>query len=290
MLVWRLDQVIEPAQNVDNIELSRYARWMMRAGRESFFAWGELWADRSGSAEYADWEALARQRGLDPIETNIKYHATRGLLSELLYAAGGIEQESLRLEHAVAEAQRWTDEACKLFPPRNPEEIAAGAKSFSGAPTLLDASYAFNNVMIWARAVCERIERPYKPNHKEQVGLLPALSPGPLRDRVRQAFDRLKAEINPAVRLMANYSLHAGTLTGGGTPTAIILDDGKIKLIAPDPPSGPIATWEAFTYDESRDQLAHAREVMRAIEHFVDETLTAFEEHVPERVRQGRGW
>jgi hypothetical protein len=272
------------------IELSRYARWMMRAGQESFFSWGELWADKSGSAEYADWEALARQRGLDPTETNIKYHATRGLLSELLYAAGGVEQELLRLERAVAEAQRWTDEARKLFPPRNPEEIAAGAKSFSGAPTLLDASYAFNSVMIWARAVCERIERPYKPNHKERVGLLPALSPeGSLRDRIQRAFDRLKAEINPAVRFMANYSLHAGTLTGGSTPTATTLDDGKIKFAAPDPPSDPIATWEVFTYDESRDQLGHTREVMDAIEHFVDETLTAFEENIPHRVQPGRG-
>jgi len=283
--------VSEPVQDNDSVELSRYARWMMRAGRESFFSWGELWADKSGSAEYADWEALARQRGLDPTGTNIKYHATRGLLSELLYAAGGVEQEQLRLERAVTEAQRWTDETCQLLPPRNPGEITTETQSFSCAPTLLDASYAFNNVMIWARAVCERIERPYKPNHKERVGLLPALSPeGSLRDRVQQAFDSLKAELNPAVRFMANYSLHAGTLTGGGTPTATILDDGKIKFAAPDPPSGPIATWEAFTYDESRDQLGHAREVMDAIEHFVDETLAAFEENIPYRVRRGRGW
>jgi hypothetical protein len=280
-----------PTQDNDSIELSRYARWMMRAGGESFFAWGKLWVDRSGSAEYADWEALARQRGLDPTETNIKYHATRGLLSELLYAAGGVEQEQLRLERAVAEAQRWTDEACKLLPSRNPGEITTETQSFSCAPTLLDASYAFNNVMIWARAVCERIDRPYKPNHKERVGLLPALSPeGSLRDRVQQAFNWLKAELSQAVRFMANYSLHAGTLTGGGTPKATILDDGKIKFAAPDPPSGPIATWEAFTYDESRDQLGHAREVMDAIEHFVDETLAAFEENIPYRVRRGRGW
>src|SRR5947209_10731272 len=48
-----------PTQDDDSIELSRYARWMMRASRESFFPWGELWADRSGGAEYVDWEAFA---------------------------------------------------------------------------------------------------------------------------------------------------------------------------------------------------------------------------------------
>ena len=71
---------------------------MMRAGQESFFPWGELWADRNGSAEYADWEKLANRRGLDSSEINIKYHATRGLLSELLY---GLPVLPLRLMHPM---------------------------------------------------------------------------------------------------------------------------------------------------------------------------------------------
>jgi hypothetical protein len=47
----------------------------------------------------------------------------------------------------------------------------------------------------------------------------------------------------------------------------------------------PITTWEEFTFAEERDALTYAQSLMQAVAAFMDETLSAFEDNVPARVR-----
>lgn len=74
-------------------------------------------------------------------------------------------------------------------------------------------------------------------------------------------------------------------MLGGGTPRALVLDDGKIIIRMPNALNGPITTWEEFSYTEGRDMLTFARDVMANVETFVEEVLAAFEHARPERAR-----
>jgi hypothetical protein len=44
-------------------------------------------------------------------------------------------------------------------------------------------------------------------------------------------------------------------------------------------------TWEEFEFTQGRDIWTYAQEMMLAVEQFIDEVLSAFEDHVPERFR-----
>jgi hypothetical protein len=67
-------------------EQTRYDRWTIRAQVQQLGSWGEHWADLSGTAQAAAWRQLAAERRAD---VDVNYHMTRGLLSEVLFAAGG---------------------------------------------------------------------------------------------------------------------------------------------------------------------------------------------------------
>jgi hypothetical protein len=254
---------------------------MRRIVFEQLHAWGEWWTDMSASAEFAEWEQLLKSYGRDTDEFEIQYYITEGLLEGVVYAAGGVERELERVEQAMEEAQRWTDEARATYPSQ------PGVSQHFGAPSLVDASYAFINLLWWARAVRERVKRPHRPGSKELVGLLPTLAPGPLRDEVAAATVELDSAL-AGLRELANHALHAGSL-GRGTPSADLLDDGQIFVRAPDLPSGRIANWAAVTFKEGREQLSYGRTVMDAVELFVDRLLDSFVEHVPDRVRGAAG-
>jgi len=113
---------------------------------------------------------------------------TRGLIVEVIYAAGGVERELAQMQAALEEAQAWTDRAPSSFPEHREKPLHG---SYSAAPTLVDASYAFVNLLTWARTLRERVERPWRPRSPRKVGLLPALHPGPLQDRVGRALSVL---------------------------------------------------------------------------------------------------
>lgn len=201
---------------------------------------------------------------------------TRDLLPELLYAAGGVEHEFSRIHCAMDEAGQWSAEIPTLG--------ATAAQTFIAAPSLLTASYCFAQFLMWARAVQERVCRPAKkPMPKGQLGLLPALQAGPLKEQIRAFRNRLENVLGD-VRLLANYALHAGAVPGGGTPHARIREDGHITMLVPDSISAPVATWAEFTYKQELDITECTSRVMTAVATFIDEVLDAFEEHRPARV------
>jgi hypothetical protein len=168
--------------------MPRHRDWLRRFAEGHGFAWGELWADVRSHPDYPTWQQLARQRGLAPDEELLGYHMTRGLILEVIHAAGGVERELAQVQAALEEAQAWADQAVLNFPSER-EKPLRGVNA--AAPSLVDVSYAFVNLLIWARTVRERVERPWRPRSTKRVGLLPALEPGPLQDRVADALSIL---------------------------------------------------------------------------------------------------
>ena len=239
--------------------------------------WSEHWAEVSATEQYAAWRRLAEERGAS---ADLKHHMTRGLLPEVLYAAGGVERELEQLCAALAEVQQFADEAAVLYPRPSSAEWPVWGCHVS-TPAMRDVSYSFANLLSWARSVVERTSR-HKPGSSELVGLLPALAPGHLRDHDQDAFDELQAALDEA-RRFANYALHAGVLPGGGTPQADVLPDGRLLARLPDPVQRAILTWEEFTFTKDRDMLTYATEVMRSIEIFIDKVLNAFAADRPAR-------
>jgi len=255
-----------------------YARWLLRGVGGELTDWAELWAHPESLPEYEAWVALSRRRGGSASAAELKYHMTRGLLQEVVYAAGGVESELLRLDAALIDAQTWTDQAVQAH-----STAGEGAHDrYLAAPSLHEAFYAFINMLTWARAVCERTNRPYRPGDNRRSGLLPALAAGELSDQVGAAHSRLLRDL-AEVRHMANFALHAGAIPGGGTPSARIMPGGGLVVPVPDQLGGRITTWEEFEFSEGRDMVSFARSIMKAIEAFMDDVLSAFEAARPAR-------
>jgi hypothetical protein len=241
--------------------------------------WGEHRRDLSTTAQYAAWRQLAEARGVD---TNLQYRMTRSLLPEVIYAAGGVERELGQLCTAPADVQQFADESLAQHP-RSPEEWPTSGLRIA-APLMREASYIFTNLLSWARSTLDRTERGDRHGDvREPAGLLPALAPGPLHDSVEVALRNLRASL-PDYRLLVNYSLHPGAVTGGGSATAELLPAGRVVARVPDPLTVRILTWEVFEFTQDRDMLTYATEVMESIAIFVDKVIGAFEANRPARV------
>ena len=88
--------------------LTQYDLWMRRVEREQLGARDDDWADLSRTAQYATWRRLAEARGAGD---DVPRYMTHSLLSEVIYAAGGVEREFQQLCRALADARRSAGEA-----------------------------------------------------------------------------------------------------------------------------------------------------------------------------------
>ena len=269
---------------MDPIPLPLTNGWMHRLVVGANFPWAELWASARTHPDFPAWQQLHGSRGVKADAGTIKYYMTRGLIREVMYAASGVERELHRLEAALVEAQAWVDERVS---PLGGDELKPTEPMLWGTPSMADASYAFINLLTWARTVRERVDRKGPPKSGTRVGLLPALRPVRLRDRIAKALLALDQALR-GTRDLANYALHAGNLPNSSSPMAEVEDDGQILFLIPDPVSGRIITCEQFTFDQRRDALTYGRSVMQAVAAFMDEMLAAFEASVPKRVRAAR--
>ena len=278
--------------------LTQYEMWMRRVEREQLGARDGTWAELGSTPQYATWRRLAEARGAGD---DVPRYMTHSLLSEVIYAAGGVEREFQQLRKALADARRSTGEATPhsssspgpvnapgrgIAPGQasSPEQgIAPGQasspeqgipRSYGAAPPMREASYCFVDLLGWARSTVERTDRPYRPGSSERAGLIPALAPGQLRDRVETALRQLRAALRDS-RFLAGYALHAGAVPEG-TPGAEILPDGRSLARLAEPVTDPVLTWEGLEFTEARDMLAYATELMAAIEVFVSRVLDAF--------------
>lgn len=247
--------IVPPETNVAVVTL--YELWMRRVERERLGARDDIWLDLTGTPQYATWQRLAEARGAGG---DVQHYLTRGLLSEVLYAAGGVEREFRRLRTALDEA--------------GPAPAAPGP--YAAARPVREASYSFVNLLSWARSTVERTDRPYRPGSSGRAGLLPALRPGELRDTVEAALQHLRTALRDS-RSLSSYAFHAGAVPGTGTPGREILPDAANLAPPAYPLTNPaLAGEEALQFTQDRDMLTCATELMAAIEIFVNRVLDAF--------------
>ena len=176
-------------------------------------------------------------------DAEVQHYIARGLLAEVLYAAGGVERELRELRRALNDGQR------PAGPGAPPEPTSA--RALVAARPVRDASYSFVNLLSWARLTVDRTDRPYRPGLSRRTGLLPALQPGELHDRVEAAIQHLRSTLLDS-RALAGYAFHTAAIPGEGTPAA--------------PPA----------LSEERDMLTYATDLMGAMEIFVNQVLDAF--------------
>jgi hypothetical protein len=182
------------------------------------------------------------------------------LLAEVLYAAGGVERELRELRQSQDDARRLAGREpppptvlLQVQPTSAPQERPT-AHALVAARPQREASYCFVNLLSWARLTVERTDRPYKPGSSGRAGLLPALRPGELRDKVEAALQHLRTALKDS-RSLSSYAFHAGAVPGKEMPGL---------------------GGEALELTEDRDMLAYATELMAATEAFVDRVLDAF--------------
>ncbi len=260
--------------------LTQYDMWMRRVEREQLGTRDGTWAEVSSTPQYATWRRLAEARGAGD---DVPRYMTHSLLSEVIFAAGGVEREFQELCKALADARRSAGEATPHSSPSPGPVIAPGQaiapgqglpRSYGTAPPMREASYCFVDLLGWARSTVERTDRPYRPGSSERAGLIPALAPGQLRDSVEAALRQLRAALRDS-RFLAGYALHAGAVPEG-TPGAEILPDGRVLARLAEPVTDPVLTWEGLEFTEARDMLTYATGLMAAVEAFVSRVLDAF--------------
>ncbi len=282
--------------------LTRLQRWLIRyISRRLDFA-GEFWSVPQNHPARKSLRALIanadRRAGVkctsSDIESSVEYYITRTLLLDVIDAAGAVEFSVEKLIAAAAAAQTATDAIYGgVLLAHRPS-----GQTWSTGPEVRVAYLEFTNGLIWTRSLDERMDRG-TPSPRwlaalrrlplvgrrftipARVGLVNCLAPGQLRDDVERSFTEFRRRTADA-RALANYSLHAALVPGGGTPRGLVADDGRIILRIPDS-RRRYEIFDEFEYRENREALAYAKELLAAVEKLVDEMLDAFDRARPAR-------
>ena len=164
------------------------------------------WKDAPDLPGYSDWQALvltldaATQARID--DGVLRYHMVRGLVGEVIFAAGGVEREIEALRTAGQIAQAFAD----THMPRPVPQPLMGPPVI-GHHASHHAAYAVMNALTWIRAVQERVSR--NDPRRGPAGLLPSLKDGPLKATIESHFANATPALHDA-RKFDNYVLHAG--------------------------------------------------------------------------------
>ena len=257
-------------------------RIMAGPGRLAALDWGqELWQWKI--AHYESAAAIARafkRAGYEADDDRVLFDATASLLTDVVDAAGGVELSLRRLRDAMAIAQSAWDDI--------PVERKGGESPPHGVglsvPALEDAWYSLEEMIVWARILDDRLKRKalndklYPPQ-----GLIPAMAAGPRRDAVVAARSRLLTSGVREARYLAGLNLHMQS-SHAGSKGGRIRDD-RVVLVFPDRVSRPLShRWE-LTHNMNRDGMSFAEALFTGVSRFMDDTLSAFELHVPERLK-----
>jgi hypothetical protein len=85
-------------------------------------------------------------------------------------------------------------------------------------------------------------------------------------------------------RKIAELNLHRQPIVGG--TKAARVRGGRVMLDFPDRVTGPVRHQADLTYDQGREGLTFANDVMKAVSLFMDEMIHAFEANIPDRFRR----
>jgi len=239
----------------------------------------EYWkSDRHLYEGFDHLDARLRALGRKTRKPDVAYRLTCQLLSEVLVAAGGVENSMIRLRAAVAELEAYVS--------ANQLRAMDGVPHSLGHPAATTAWYAFFDLLTWSRTVVERMERPAGDRKRfPKQGLLPALKP----KRLIKRCDRLLASLRDGPvgrsRNLSNFVLHTALVRH--PHSGVQLDvSGSITLPVPDLPSRQVSHWYLLTWKREQDGLALAEDVWASVQTFVDDLIGAFEKSVPKRLRR----
>jgi hypothetical protein len=268
----------------------RAREWARRihfgADRSVSLDWGtELWNRDISWFENAEAIAAALRRADRPIDDElVLYEATRSLLPDVVDAAGGVERSHEHLHEAMVRAQETYIQWRSQFP-----ELG----DFDGMsdPSIEDAWHAVEQLLVWARTLDDRLRRPVldRRRYKDQglipkdQGLIPALADGPRRNAIIRARDRLLAAGIDEARYLSGLNLHMQPIQAGTKSGKV--RSGHIVLPFPDRVTTPVVHRVQLTFNDNRDAVSFANRIMGAVERFMEELLSAFEEHLPERFK-----
>jgi hypothetical protein len=237
----------------------------------------ELWKWDVSLYESRDGIVAALRRAGRPFDDDsILFEATRSLLRDVVDAAGGVERSHARLHQAMALAQeiwvRWCSEQGEM-----PDGTGMSD------PSVEDAWYAVEELLVWARTLDDRLRRPAMAKRYPDQGLVLALAGGPRRNAVIRARARLRSAGVKEARYLSGLNLHMQSIRAGSKGGTLRL--GRIVLPFPDRVSAPVGhRWE-LTYRDNRDAVSFADDLMAAVERFMDELISAFEQHLPDRFK-----
>jgi hypothetical protein len=236
--------------------------------------WGaELWNPVSDHPAYEGKVKELVAVGRAPDEADVRLLLTQGLLLEVIHAAGAIEYTVEKIE-ALADAAQSSYDA--QFP-RAPEEEYPELGITAALHEADDAYIEYANLLTWLRALDDRISREARSDEgKRRLGLLPAVADDhALKKRLRGANSVLAQTLRPE-RELANYALHASVIPHAQKGVPVDPQWG-VRFPIPDPITEPVYTPTEFTFTLNRELVSFAREVLAAVETFMDELLSAFE-------------
>ena len=240
----------------------------------------ELWKwDVSLYESVGGIRAAAKAAGRSLNDDSILFEATSSLITDVVDAAGGVEQAYQRFCHAIdsirAIYRKWAD--------LHPDLLTEGAGMTH--ESVETAWYSLEEMLIWVRILDDRLKRKSfnKSECKAKQGLIPALANGPRRDLVISARDRLLSEGAREARYLSNLSLHMQSSRAGSK--SVRSRSGEPVLPFPDPVSASIGHRWQLTYEPGRDAFTFASELMATVEQFMAEMISAFEMHLPDRFK-----
>ena len=194
---------------------------------------------------------------------------TASLLPDVVHAACGVERAVALLGMHLDEAQRRVNTLRVHF---DRDQVGPDIMLSS----TLSVSHALSDVVLWTRALFERVQRNDRVNHSSyKVGLLPALAENGVHERVAAAYARLLADAGD-VRTFANYTAHHSGLPGP-EPRAEVGEDWEVWMKVPSPPPEPNDyAPETLTFHGGPKAGDFAGNTLSAVAAFVDEVLAAF--------------
>jgi hypothetical protein len=153
------------------------------------------WADAEDLPDYKEWQKYLKAINPERASNDLRFYMTRGLVDEVIYAAGGMEREVTTLKEILSVAQQF----CNAYSTAPPNGSFVTPKI--GLYAAQHASYSLVNALSWARAVRDRVER-YRFNNA--YGLLPSLKDSDLKAHISIDFENLKSQLQQSI-FAANY-------------------------------------------------------------------------------------
>jgi hypothetical protein len=239
--------------------------------------WGaELW---NPVTEHPAYDLKAKElvaAGWVPEEPNVRLFLTQGLLGEVIHASGAIEYTVAKIEALADAAQASYDAQFPRTPNAEYPQLGISAALHEAD----DAYIEYANLLTWMRALAERVSREFESDEeKRKLGLLPAIANDhALKKRVAGGYGLLAQTLGPE-RKLANYALHASAIPHAqrGVP---VDSDWRVHFPIPDPVGEPVYTPTEFTFSLDRELVPFARAVLEAVENFMDDLLSAFEDEL----------